>query len=350
MLGQRRHCDSSDRLEGTFRANLFEILGVFAGDCLAGRDGHLPLLVLLHHGHRFESAESRTASISILSGRQGWEATILLDLEIELGEAPSKCEELFSTRKVEPLLQRYILLSGLRRQLIDLKPGGIGLDFLFPGHGVHRCMLLIYRLKHRFHAQWLEGHLSMLEINLLAVEYFLRHAIRHISFHLLRPIGIIFTITRNQVLIQHLWQRSIHEVLFTLFCGFFRWGFFRWISPSRLFRGDLLVHCIVDVHIYVILNICRASTSLKIINTRTTIFIILRLCCQSGLLLVSDGLEPGLSPLLRKSFLVLLFCILLLAHVVAQADGVIVLAFEYGLGLSRFLFAKLHFVLITHFS
>ena len=54
VLGQRRHCDSSDRLEGTFRANLFEILGVFAGYCFAGRDGHLPLLVLLHHGHRFE--------------------------------------------------------------------------------------------------------------------------------------------------------------------------------------------------------------------------------------------------------------------------------------------------------
>ena len=65
-------------------------------------------------------------------------------------------------------------------------------------------MLLIDRLKHRFHAQWLEGHRSMLQINLLAVEYFLRHAVRHISFHLLRPVGIILTVTRYQVLIQHL--------------------------------------------------------------------------------------------------------------------------------------------------
>ena len=123
-----------------------------------------------------------------------------------MGEATTEGQELFGTRKVKPLLQCYILLGGLGCQLIDLKSGGVSFDFVFPGHGVHRCMLLVNRLKHRLHPQWLEGHRPMLQINLLTVEYFLRHAVRHISFHLLRPIGIILTITRNKVLIQHLRQ------------------------------------------------------------------------------------------------------------------------------------------------
>ena len=66
VLSQRSHRDS-DCLQGAFRANLFEILGVFAGDCLAGRDGHLPLL-LVCHGHRFKPTKRWAAAICIFSG------------------------------------------------------------------------------------------------------------------------------------------------------------------------------------------------------------------------------------------------------------------------------------------
>ena len=63
-------------------------------------------------------------------------------------------------------------------------------------------MLLVDRLKHSFHAQWLERHRSVLQVNLVSVEDFLRQAIRNVARHILRAAsGRILAVTREQVLI-----------------------------------------------------------------------------------------------------------------------------------------------------
>ena len=63
-------------------------------------------------------------------------------------------------------------------------------------------MLLVDRLKHSFHAQWLERHRPMLQVDLLSVENFLRQAICNIARNVLRAIsGYILAVTGEQVLI-----------------------------------------------------------------------------------------------------------------------------------------------------
>ena len=321
-------------LQRAFRAHLLEpegrrvfvhLLRLFLWDGFAYWN---LLLLSRNRGHRVEATWHRCWIAIGLLLRWHESVFILFNLQAQIRES-AKCDEFLSTGKVQWLLKRNVLLGSLRGQLIRLISVSLRLDLLLPRLWILRSMLLINRLKDSLHSQRLESHVAFLEVDFVTVEYFLGQAICNVAGQIFSAIGF-WAVWREELLVEHFGQGRVHEFPLSLLGRLLAFLAFLavlapWYTDGRWVVGRGLIHCVVYVHIDIILNIrCGGPNSIiatRLIRGELILFRLqtLLFCC------LLHGFQTSLFPLLCKTPLYLLFRLFLFPRIFAHLKSLFIL-------------------------